>query len=644
MCSYKSAIVLVVVICAALVASSDNDARAQQQYRILPAEFNADKEQQMMRAFLRRLVHAALDRRLQQLEEALASPDKIAAYQQRRREVLRATLGAMPPRSPLNAVVTGKAPGDGFTIEKVLFESQPGFHVTGNLYRPDGDGPFPAILHACGHSENGKAYDAYQRASRLLAQNGFVVLCYDPIGQGERKQLLDSDGKSVVRGSGEHQQLGVAPILLGRSLGSYMVWDGVRAIDYLVSRDDVDPRRIGCTGNSGGGNMTSFLMAYDDRIAAAAPGCFMTTHRRKNESPGPGDAEQNLFAQIRDGFDHPDFIITRAPKPTLILSATKDFVPIAGTWEAFRQAKRVYTRLGYPERVDLIETNEKHGFSRRLREGAVRFFARWLQGRQIDAVEDESAAALPDEALQVTPQGQVLTLQGARSLLEINDEYERRLAKRRARLTPQVVRQATGIRPLAVLPEPKIEFADAEGQTPRRGILRPEPGIVLPALYWPGGKAEPVLIAHNVGMNAAVADAEKLHAEGHPVLVVEVRDTGETKTRNWRFFGADYYIAYMLGRSYLAMRAEDLLISSRWLAKQEGAMSARLVAYGDVGPAALHAAALEPKLVGAVRTQDAIDSWRELMTAPDAHPHIHTAVHGVLRHYDLPDLLELVRE
>ena len=129
-----------------------------------------------------------------------------------------------------------------------------------------------------------------------------------------------------------------------------MVWDAVRAIDYLCSRPDVDADKIGCTGNSGGGNLTSYLMAYDDRIAAAAPGCFMTTHRRKNEKPGPGDAEQNLFAQIRDGFDHPDFILTRAPKPTLILSATKDFVPIEGSWEALRQAKRVYTVLGFPER------------------------------------------------------------------------------------------------------------------------------------------------------------------------------------------------------------------------------------------------------------------------------------------------------
>ena len=140
------------------------------------------------------------------------------------------------------------------------------------------------------------------------------MLCYDPIGQGERKQIFTPDGTPAFRASSEHQQLGVAPILLGRGLATYMVWDGVRGIDYLCSRPDVDPQRIGCMGNSGGGNMTSFLMAYDERIAAAAPGCFLTTHRHKNESPGPGDAEQNLFAQIREGFDHSDFILVRAPE------------------------------------------------------------------------------------------------------------------------------------------------------------------------------------------------------------------------------------------------------------------------------------------------------------------------------------------
>ena len=617
--------------------------RAQSDYRVLPMNFNADKKQQMMRAYLRGYVQNALDQRLTELEAALVSKKQFAAYQEKRRDSLRWSLGEMPERSPLNARVTGIITENGFTIEKILFESQPDFHVTANLYRPSGTGPFPAILHPVGHSENGKAYDSYQRANRLLVQNGFVVLCFDPIGQGERKQLIGPDGKPLHRASHEHQELGVAPILLGRSLGSYMVWDGVRAIDYLCSRQDVDSKRIGCTGNSGGGNLTSFLMAYDERIVAAAPGCFMTTHRRKNESPGPGDAEQNLFAQIRDGFDHPDFILTRAPKPTLILTATKDFVPIEGAWEAFRQAKRVYTQFGYPERVELIEANEKHGFSQRLREGALRFFAHWLQGRRIEVFEEDNVPILSDRDLQVTPEGQVLSLPDEQSIFDLFANYERQFAARRPKLTRAVVRDVTGIRPLLELPEPKVDVIGKNGshESPQRLIFHPEPGIVLPALYWSKGNAEPVLIAPAEGMNTAVKEAKQLNDKGHPVLIVEVRDTGETRTRNWRFFGADYYIAYMLGRCWLGMRTEDLLVCSRWLKEQQQAKSIRLTADGEIGPAAQHAAALERELISTVLTKNGLTSWRELMTSQKAQKHLHNAVQNILRHYDLPDLKKM---
>ena len=219
------------------------------------------------------------------------------------------------------------------------------------------------------------------------------MLCYDPIGQGERKQILQDGAdrsetaKGRFRPTGEHNLAGVAPILLGQNLATYRIWDGIRSIDYLAGRDDVDASRIGCAGNSGGGLMTAYLMALDQRIAAAASSCFITTTRRKNDDPGPGDAEQNIHAQTAYGMDHADYILMRAPKPTLILAATKDFVPIAGAWETYRQAKRLYTRLGVPERVGLVEADEKHGFSLHLRTGACRWMRRWLLN-QVDEVTE----------------------------------------------------------------------------------------------------------------------------------------------------------------------------------------------------------------------------------------------------------------
>ncbi len=603
--------------------------------RVLPRDFNADKTNQMMRAFQREQVHAALDRRLDELEQALESPDQIARYQAKRKQFLREAFAGPAIAAPLNPRITATRQRDGYSVENLVLESLPGYQITANVYRPVGPGPFPGVLLPCGHSANGKAYESYQKAAILLARHGFVVLCFDPVGQGERRQLIGPTPHRIKRQS-EHNDLGVAPILLGHTLGALMVWDGVRCLDYLCTRPDVDPQRIGCTGNSGGGNLTSYLMAFDDRIAAAAPGCFMTTHRRKNEKPGPGDAEQNLFAQIREGFDHPDFAIVRAPKPTLILAATRDFVPIDGTWEAYRQAKRVYTRLGHPERVDLIEANEKHGFSQRLREGVVRFFARWLQGRQIEIFEPEDVPILSDAELQATDQGQVVWMKDARSIFDLFLELERKLAKQRPPLSRKLVRQATGIRQLGDLPA--LEVRSSANNMPRKLVYQPEPGISLPGLYWPGGDQSPVLLAPGKGMNPAIQKAQSLHAQGHPVLIVEVRDTGETKTRNWRFYGADAYIGQMLGRSWLAMRTEDLLVSARWLAQAEKRKSVRLQADGEAGPAAQHAAFLEPDWFEDVMISDSLPSWRGLMTDRNAHLHFHQAVHGALRFYDLPDL------
>src|SRR5690606_22799197 len=214
-----------------------------------------------------------------------------------------------------------------------------------------------------------------------------------------------------------------------------------------------DASRIGCVGNSGGGMMTSYLMALDERIVAAALGCFMTTSQLKNESPGPGDAEQNIHAQYRHGIDFPDYLIMFAPRPALICAATQDFVPIAGTWDAFRQAKRVYARLGYAEQVDLIETDAKHGFSIQLRESAARWMRRHLLGAD-DAVFEQSSRLFTDRELTCTPHGSVLRLPGARSVFDLNRQESARLAAARrepwsarsAEARRKIVREIAGIR------------------------------------------------------------------------------------------------------------------------------------------------------------------------------------------------------
>ena len=245
--------------------------------------------------------------------KGLKTPEDLRKRQEELRSKFIEALGGFPEKTPLNAKTVGTLKGEGFRVELVMYESRPNHHVTANLYLPLGRGPFPAVLVPCGHTTNGKA--GYQRVCITLAQNGIAALCFDPIGQGERYQILQPPGKPVTGSTNEHTLIGVNAMLVGQCTASYRVWDGIRSIDYLASRTDIDPKRIGCTGSSGGGTMTSYLMALDDRIAAAAPSCYITSLEKLFATIGPQDGEQNIPGQVAFGMEHADYITMRAPRP-----------------------------------------------------------------------------------------------------------------------------------------------------------------------------------------------------------------------------------------------------------------------------------------------------------------------------------------
>lgn len=623
----------------------------------------------MLNAWLAGEVDAALDRRLEKVE-ALVDDGDVEAYQEELREIFVDALGGFPERTPLRARVTGEVAGDGYRVEKILYHSRPGFPVTANLYLPEGPGPHPGVLHSCGHSADGKGAEFYQIASALLARHGIAVLCVDPLGQGERKQL---GAEGVTGSTNEHMLMGVAPVLLGQDLATTMIWDGIRGLDYLASRSEIDADRLGCVGNSGGGMMTSYLMALDPRVRAAAPACFITDTRRKNRSPGPGDAEQNLFAQTARGLDHADFLLMRAPRPTLILSATQDYVPIEGAWDSFRQAKRVYGQLGFPERVDLAEVNERHGFSPGLRVAAVRWMSRWLLDRD-EALEEPDLEALAPETLHVTPTGSVLDLEGGRSYFDLMSEEAATLAQARSERRADApddaaaretlvgeVRDVLGLPLSADLTAAEVRSfgqAERDGIRWEKRVFHSEPGIVLPALVAvPEGEPRgAVLRVDGEGKNAALADPKALRdwlERGFLVCLVDLRGYGEIATDPWRYKAvedamgpnsAEVFIGYMLGRSLVEMRTGDLLRTALALREElpEGA-PLHLVGRGHAAVPALHAAALEGERFARVDVSGGLESWSELCEGPRMDGwQLENAVRGALRVYDLPDLREIV--
>ncbi|HLK19621.1 MAG TPA: acetylxylan esterase, partial [Bryobacteraceae bacterium] len=347
---------------------------------------------------------------LRQRAEVVAKISTLDGIAERRR-LTRATIlkaiGGFPDRTPLNARVTGTLDRGDYKIEKIVFESQPHFYVTANLYLPKkGSAPYPAILFPLGHELGGKSHFAWQQVLGSFARRGYVALAWDPLGQEERMQFFDPDwnDSKFFASTVEHTELGAQCMLIGDALARYTIWDGIRALDYLLSRPEVDAKRVGVTGNSGGGTHTTYLSALDDRLQVAAPSCYINSWRVLLDALGPQDAEQVFPGWLGNNMDFPDFIYSFAPKPFLVLSAIRDFFPIGGVRETFAESHAMYDKLGVADKLQKVEVDDGHGYNKERREAAYRWFGRWLKGENDDGTEQDIPLATSEE-LWVTPTG-----------------------------------------------------------------------------------------------------------------------------------------------------------------------------------------------------------------------------------------------
>jgi len=619
--------------------------------------------------------------------EARTDLNEIADYQNRLRAEFTERIGGIPRPAAPNASVMGTIQREGYSVEKILFESQPRFLVTGVLFLPDPkkfSPPWPAVLVVCGHSAEGKLQVGYQTGTALAALNGLAAMIIDPVGQGERNQVLTKEGLPTIKGSTtEHSTLGTGATLVGWNTARWMIGDGMAAIDYLQSRTDIQGDKIGCMGNSGGGTQTSYLMALDGRIQAAAPSCYITSFERLLKTIGPQDAEQNIFGQIALGMDHADYLMMRAPRPTLIACATRDFFDIAGTWTAFRDAKRLYQRFGAGRSIELVEVDATHGWHPLIRQASVQFMVQHLAGRIVDVAEP-TIQVLTAQEMNVTPQGQVLLLANSDSAFDHVRRESQRLAEQRAaskfdaEMLRKSIRTTAAIRDLATIPSPMIQQLPQVriGNLTYQSIrLQCSDGVHLPALIarpaslptaenqavgnqvagnQVAGKHQVTCIAMAEGKNTAVGvnnEVERRVSAGETVMVVDLRGIGETMPTEKPWYherfganGGNAVLAYLLGKSLVGMRAEDCLVAARWLAENEGVDSVRLVASGELMIPAMHAAALEPQLIESVEFRDeAPGSWSEVTEFPFKDNQIVNLVHGALRSYDIPDLTRLMK-
>ena len=599
----------------------------------------------------------ALDRREERLSK-IKTPEDFKAYQAKMKSFFLASIGGFPERTPLNAQVVGDLDGGDHRIEKVIYESRPSHRVTATLYLPKAKPPYPAVVIACGHSKTGKGADYNQFIGITLARNGIAAFCYDPIGQGERSQILPEEG-SKLGSVAEHFLIGSGSALLGLNTAGYRIWDGMRGIDYLVTRKDVDSSKIGCTGCSGGGTLTSYLMALDDRVGFAAPACYLTTFRQLIATIGPQDSEQNVFGQVAFGMDHTDYVLMRAPRPTLICCTSGDYFDAKGTWDNYRQSKKFYGLLDNPLAVDLVEDKGRHGITKLQRETLTRLARRWFLGDDSPVVEKPIKARSPEE-LWCTKEGEVLRLLGEKSVFDLNRDYSKNvLAEERAKfsgLKPEaaraIVRKISTIRSSKDLP--KLEFGKLDSINENnlkivRGFFRSKNSYPLATVAYLPAKTtkNPILLLNGDGAAKGHERALDLSKAGHAVISVELASTGETRgTRFSEQFGGwkNFYMAYLLGRSLVALRAENVLRLALDLDESNlvpKGSKIDVLAIGDAAVPALHAVSLEPSLFKKLQLVDRRKSWVSLLEENQPKRCFEDVIHGALKAYDLPDLERL---
>lgn len=527
-------------------------------------------------------------------------------------------IGGLPEmRTPLNARVTGVLERPGYRVEKLMFDSLPGFHVTANLYVPLGKpGPFPAVLGTAGHSQAGKAAATYQRAWISLARRGYVVLAYDPPGQGERIEYFDPEmQRPRLRPGGvdEHIMAGLQCLLVGHSIARYFVWDGIRAFDYLTTRPEVDARRIGVAGNSGGGTQAAYLAVFEPRLAAAVSSCYITRWKELWDGPGPQDAEQVWPGFLSAQFDFADFIRAFAPKPFLISSAIRDYFPIAGARATFQAASEHYRLIDAPGRVEMVEHDGTHGWAKPLREAAVRFFDKHLRGVE-EPYQEPEIDTEPESLLWVTPTGYLANSFGSETVFTLNRAVAEGLYPRRRALSirnPDELRALIGNRLKIELP-------------------------AQPA----GGRSGGVAAVVTAGV--VKADEEELRQAGFIVKPAALGALPEGRVG----YSAGYQAAareWLHGRGLVSRHVEAVLRAAAELKSDPSVDPKRIFLYGRgaAGVAVLIAAALDEQVAG-VAAEQTVTSWYAVTQTKLHEGTAEIVVPGVLKDFDLPDLVNLI--
>lgn len=655
--------------------------------------YKTSKEQESARRMLGDFVNNGIDKLMKSRADeltSLKSPFDWMKRQQETRQKLGAYLGEFPSRTPLNAKITGKLEREFYTVEKIVYESQAGYFVTANLYLPlNRSFPVPGVLLSCGHEHPAKAYPIYQETCIGLVSKGYAVLAYDPMGQGERSEYIDmSTGKNIIDlADDQHFYLFRPSYLVGQTIAGLMTWDGIRAIDYMLTRPEIDSEKIAVTGNSGGGMISLLIAAVDERVKVCAAG-------------HPAGPEERTFLKGRDIIER-DILSLIAPRPCRIIVGT-------GTREIERNKLRdddlrlFNEGLGFAGRNDLILVEGAHNYEKPKRVAAYEWLNKWFDKEDEGVEEPEMILEKPEDLWCTVHGNTIISLNGAtghglntRRLDNIYKPIEN-IHTLKEKIAERTGMDLTSIalltnRCLNIVEGSAVKGSKTEGSVVKgnesiknsivesieinelkveKFTIESEEGILIPSLLINPSvslSGNPLYLYVSDNGKPTVYDENllpfKLAGEGNAVLCIDVRGTGETSpspplvlnqfTGCWAggpnsnmvqlphiYHGVN---STSIGRTMAGMRALDIIRAYHFVRSMDGFNDSEVIVIG-VGAGALWvllAAVFEPG-IGGVITLEGLVSFREIVQKQYYHPRYHTWIPGALYDFDIPDLVRAI--
>lgn len=595
--------------------------------------------------------------------DALQTPEAVLEYAARAKKRIREVFDLEKlPRTELNMRITGVHEFGCYTLKTLLFESVPGYFVTADLYLPSPmDSPVPAVLHLCGHNSDGKSCTNGVSLDVGFAANGIAVLNIDPVCQGERYQHFMENELDIC---GAHNVLGKELVLFGEHFPAWRAWDALRAMDLLCELPEIDSTKLMLTGCSGGGTMTTWVNALEDRLIASAPSCAVTRWRRTVENELPIDAEQMPPSLAGEGFDMADFLVATLPRPILVSGETNDFFDERGQQEVGRELEKLSAILDAPVKSTFFTGPNGHGLKPEQREAIRAFFFKAAGIPQRGIAEDDIPRPATEQKL-AAPGGDVFNLEGNKGALTLMKERCAEVIAARKALskeeTVEALKKCLALPAEVPVPSdyrrlPQQTFKDEEHAVNRYLIENDErilgvlhawadeayfqlPKCKTAVLYLPDFECKEMETLPEELYSGQILYGFDSFGVGNLIPA----SCGVASRKIDSFYGAFWHFAgmsYMLGKSFPGLQMEGILAALKLL-RSKGLEKVTLIGRGYGAMLASYTALLAEDMVGKTILLDAPPAFEELIGTYNTRS-LSGMVPGILKYTDWTGIAKLV--